>query len=143
MLSQPATKVTSPMTAGAPFTGPSVLTSHTFLPSASRQYRVESCEPMRTFVAVEVAPGLISPSVSNSQTGFPSAALTAVELAVEVADVDAVAPHARRRLHRAELDLPLFLAGGEVEGVEVLVERRDVNHAADDGRGALDGVRRS
>jgi hypothetical protein len=64
----------------------------------------------------------------------------AVEPAVQVTDEDLAVLHRRRRLQVPELGLPLLLAGGDVEGVEVLVERADVDDPAGDRGGAFDRV---
>src|SRR5205823_408433 len=60
------------------------------------------------------------------------------EHAVHVAGVDGPVVDADRGLDGAGLDLPLFLTGGEVEGVQVVVEGADVGDAVDDGGRAFD-----
>src|SRR5262249_17526371 len=48
--------------------------------------------------------------------------------------------HGRRRLDRSRLVLPLRFTGGQIDGVQIFVERADVDDAVNDGGRPVDAV---
>ena len=63
-----------------------------------------------------------------------------MEDAVAVADIDKAVPHADRCFEGGGLVIPFFFAGGQVQGIEVLVVRANVNYVAGDGRCAFAAI---
>ena len=76
VLSQPATNVRSPATAGEPLTGPCVLKFQTCLPFLSKQYNVSSYDPKRMLSPTKLAPDVISAPVGKAQRFVPVLAST-------------------------------------------------------------------
>ena len=74
----------------------------------------------------------------HTHSFFSGDGVNAVKDTVGIADIDEAVAHARRRLERGGLVAPLLRTLGQIERVQVLVKRSEVDDTIFDGGGAFD-----